>query len=355
MELITADIVHRIISYVIEDDRLGPEYSICLRNTCKLFSRVLPVKLDSLTDLVLFGKRIELLEYFRELGVPWGKDTLQASLVIGFDMFEYCHRNGAPQEDDILLETCNSKDDDSISFRYALTHMRPKLLATRELAFRLLIANDRVKDLGYLILKDYEQPDNLCGIAFSYGSYKCLEYLHKTLLRSLSHTLNVSMGTNLTPTENITRCFQYLYENGGFYEHKDLVYRLLVSRNITAFKYVIEHGGKLDSRLLSLAVEFEDFKLVKYLLKRDCAMNATVIDSAIQLGQLDIVEALHEKNCPWSDESVTIAANISIEMLKYVFDGGAEWNLTLKVIKFKGKRYYPKVECMKYLKRNTRI
>ena len=68
-----------------------------------------------------------------------------------------------------------------------------------------------------------------------------------------------------------------------------------------------------------------------------------------QMGNLDLLQFLHENGCPWHEETSSVAAELGhLECMKYAHENGCPWNeFTCSEAAFSGH-----LECLKYAHEN---
>ena len=68
-----------------------------------------------------------------------------------------------------------------------------------------------------------------------------------------------------------------------------------------------------------------------------------------KMGNLDLLQFLHENGCPWHEETCSVAAELGhLECLKYAHENGCPWN----EFTCSEAAYYGHLECLKYAHEN---
>ena len=100
-----------------------------------------------------------------------------------------------------------------------------------------------------------------------------------------------------------------------------------------------------------LALHTKDIECLKYLFNNNFPSNRKneYCIIASELGNLEIINILHENNCPWDEITTkTAACNDNLEVLKYLHENGCPWNKSIYEMVIEEDC----VECLKYLIEN---
>ena len=136
---------------------------------------------------------------------------------------------------------------------------------------------------------------------------------------------------------------QWLFPADKWYHNqlnnsKMLVRNAVIGGFLTIVKWAHEKGQVLDSALLSTAVTYGHFELVKYIhhnqTHRACQglgeyPISAILHAALR-GDLEVVKWLREKGYPWSDGiCMLLARRGHLEALKYVRGHGCPWGMLI--------------------------
>ena len=104
-------------------------------------------------------------------------------------------------------------------------------------------------------------------------------------------------------------------------------WRMARNGNLELLQFLHEKGCPWDEWTCSTAAHFGHLECLKYAHENGCPWDKETCVYAAENGHLECLKYAHENGCPWDEKTCLNAArNGHLECLKYAHENGCPWN-----------------------------
>jgi hypothetical protein len=154
--------------------------------------------------------------------------------------------------------------------------------------------DDNIDKLKQCDLKSYVDQ-RLIHVGIAYRSADCLCFLHESGYELPPDIIDYMITWIRTTTINI----QYLHEHG--FQGFDIFHikKLIEKNDLDSIIYLHQQGYSIhDSMLTDTANRYDRIKCLQYLVENGCPWDSNLLTNAIFFGRFDILKFAHEHGCP---------------------------------------------------------
>ena len=237
-------------------------------------------KNSSATAAAALTGNVQVLEFFREEGFEWHKDTCSNCSKFGhLECLKYAHENGCPWDKRVFV--------------YA--------------------AEDGYIDcMKYAFERGLQWDVEVCMYASFYGQLECLKFAHEngcpwddTVMRAAAENGHVN-------------CLKYAHEQEmGWIA--DICSAAAFNGQLQTLMYAHANGCPWDNQAINSAASIADISFVSYLCEKGCPVPVWSLWRAAQNGYVEHLRCLHTHGGELTDYLAEGAAlNNQLECLKYL-------------------------------------